>query len=391
MAAPFPGDEDAAVAALDVLLGDAVGLRMEADVPVGALLSGGIDSSLVAALMQRASTRPVRTFTIGFREDRFDEARHARQVAAHLGTDHTELHLTPHRALDVIPRLPQIYDEPFADASQIPTILVSAIAREHVTVALSGDGGDELFFGYARYADALRIWRRIGGWPAGVRHTLATGLGSAGRAVGGHLGFRLRRLSRRIDAADFNAYYTNLLSLALTPTATSGWTEGLPGDPAIPSRLVNPGQRMMFADQAGYLSDDILTKTDRASMAASLELRVPLIDHRVVEFAWRLPALYQWDGYRGKVLLRQLLYRFVPQELVDRPKQGFEIPLDAWLRGPLREWMLDLLAPAALREEGLLDTDKVLALVTEHLTGHGNHGFALWPALMFEAWQRSYR
>lgn len=387
VADPFPGDEDAAVAALDALLGDAVGLRMEADVPVGALLSGGIDSSLVAALMQRVSLRPVRTFTIGFREDRFDEACHARQVAAHLGTDHTELHLTPDRALDVIPRLPQVYDEPFADASQIPTILVSAIAREHVTVALSGDGGDELFFGYARYADAVRIWRWIGGWPAGVRHTLATGLGSAARTIGGHLGFRLRRLSRRIDAADFDAYYANLLSLTLTPTATSGWPTGLPGDPAIPTRLVNPGQRMMFADQWTYLPEDILAKTDRASMAASLELRAPLIDHRVVEFAWRLPERYRWDGQDGKLLLRRLLYRMIPQELVDRPKQGFEIPLDDWLRGPLREWMLDLLDPAVLREEGLLDANEVSALVTEHLSGRGNHGYALWPALMFEAWQ----
>lgn len=386
MADPFPGDDDAAVAALDTLLGDAVGLRMEADVPVGALLSGGIDSSLVAALMQRAVSRPVRTFTIGFREDRFDEARHARLVAAHLGTDHTELHLTPDRALDVIPRLPQVYDEPFADASQIPTILVSAIAREHVTVALSGDGGDELFFGYARYADALRIWRCIGGWPAGVRHTMATGLGSAGRAVGGHLGFRLRRLGRRIDAANFDVFYANLLSLTLTPTAASGWPAELPGDPAIPTRLANLGQRMMFADQWTYLPEDILAKTDRASMAASLELRVPLIDHRVVEFAWRLPERYRWDRQDGKLLLRRLLYRLIPRELVDRPKQGFEIPLDDWLRGPLRKWMLDLLDPATLRNEGYLDASVLSALVAEHLSGRGNHGYALWPALMFEAW-----
>lgn len=222
-AEPFSGDDEGAITALEALLVDAVSIRMEADVPIGTLLSGGVDSSLVTALMQRASSRPVRTFTIGFHEDRFDEARHARQVAAHLGTDHTELHLTPDRALDVIPRLPEVYDEPFADASQIPTILVSAIARQHVTVALSGDGGDELFFGYGRYRDALRIWRRIGGWPAGVRQWLASGLGGAGRVVSGNLGGRLRRLGGRIDAADFDAYYANLLSLALTPTAAHGW------------------------------------------------------------------------------------------------------------------------------------------------------------------------
>jgi asparagine synthase (glutamine-hydrolysing) len=386
----FLGDEDDLVATFEFLLADAVRLRMEADVPVGALLSGGIDSSLVAALMQRASARPVRTFTIGFREDRFDEARHAQQVAAHLGTNHTELYLMANQALDAIPRLPEVYDEPFADPSQLPTILVSTIAREHVTVALSGDGGDELFFGYGRYADALRIWRWIGGRPVWVRHAMATGLGIAGQASGGKGGYRLRRFGRRIDAVDFDAYYENLLSLSLTPTAASGWPSGLPGNPAIPTCLVDPGQRMMFADQRGYLPEDILTKTDRASMAASLELRVPLIDHRIVEFAWRLPERCRWDGRAGKVLLRRLLYRLVPRELVDRPKQGFEIPVDDWLRGPLREWMLDLLNPVALRDENLLEVDAVSALVAEHLSDRCNHGYALWPALMFEAWRRHH-
>lgn len=389
VADPFAGDADAAASALEPLLADAVARRIEADVPVGALLSGGVDSSLVAALMQRASPRPVRTFTIGFDDARFDEAHHARRVAAHLGTDHTELHLTPGRALDVIPRLPEVYDEPFADASQIPMLLVSAIAREHVTVALSGDGGDELFFGYGRYADALDIWGRIGGWPAGLRRGLAAGLRGAGRLAGGDLGFRLRRLGRRIDAAGFDAYYANLLSLALVPTAVRGWPRGLPGDPAIPAALADPSRRMMFADQRGYLPDDILVKTDRASMAASLELRVPLLDHRVVEFAWRLPDACRRDGRTGKAVLRRLLYRHVPREIVDRPKQGFEIPADDWLRGPLRDWMGDLLDPAALRREGLIDAEAVGALVADHLAGRGRNGFALWPVLMFEAWRRS--
>ena len=389
VADPFAGDADAAASALEPLLADAVARRMEADVPVGALLSGGVDSSLVAALMQRASARPVRTFTIGFDDARFDEAHHARRVAAHLGTDHTELHLTPDRALDVIPRLPEVYDEPFADASQIPTLLVSAIAREHVTVVLSGDGGDELFFGYGRYADALDIWSRIGGWPAGLRRGLAAGLRGAGRLAGGGFGFRLRRLGFRIDAADFDAYYANLLSLALAPTAARGWLRGLPGEPAIPAALADPARRMMFADQRTYLPDDILVKTDRASMAASLELRVPLLDHRVVEFAWRLPDACRRDGRTGKAVLRRLLYRHVPREIVDRPKQGFEIPVDDWLRGPLREWMGDLLDPAALRREGLIDAEAVGALVADHLAGRSRNGFALWPMLMFEAWRRS--
>lgn len=389
VADPFAGDADAAASALEPLLADAVARRIEADVPVGALLSGGVDSSLVAALMQRASSRPIRTFTIGFGDARFDEAHHARRVAAHLGTDHTVLNLTPDRALDVIPRLPEVYDEPFADASQIPTLLVSAIARKHVTVALSGDGGDELFFGYGRFADALAFWGRIGGGPAGLRRGLAAGLRGTGRLAGSSLGFRLRRLGRRIDAADFDAYYTNLLSLALVPTAAGGWPQGLPGDPAIPAALADPARRMMFADQRAYLPDDILVKTDRASMAASLELRMPLLDHRVVEFAWRLSDACRREGRTGKVMLRRLLYRYVPQEIVDRPKQGFEIPVDDWLRGPLRAWMLDLLDPAALRREGLIDAAAVGALVADHLAGRGRNGLALWPVLMFEAWRRS--
>lgn len=388
--APFAGDEADALAILEPLLTDAVRLRMEADVPLGALLSGGVDSSLVVALMQRASERPVRTFSIGFREGRYDEARHARRLASHLGTDHTELHLTPDRALDVIPRLPEVYDEPFADPSQIPTILVSAMAREHVTVALSGDGGDELFLGYHRYANAMAFWHRIGGWPTSARHGLAAGLSITGRATGGRMGFRLWRLGRRIDASDFDAYYTNLLSFALTPTANDCWPNRLLDTAFIPDGLVFPGQRMRFIDQCSYLPEDILTKTDRASMAASLELRVPLLDHRVVEFAWRLPETLLREGDTGKRLLRHLLYRLVPQELVDRPKQGFEIPLDDWLRGPLRDWMLDLLAPSGLRDRGLLDAKAISALVAEHLSGRANHGLALWPALMFESWRRQY-
>lgn len=388
---PFDGNSTEAVDALQVLLADAVRLRMEADVPVGAMLSGGIDSSLVAALMQQSSSRPVSTFTIGFREDDFDEAPHARSIASYLGTDHTEFHLESDYALKVIPQLPEVYDEPFADPSQIPTMLVSAIARQHVTVALSGDGGDELFFGYGRYADALRVWSRIGGLPASCRAFL----GGAGRVVGNMiagpqcLGFRLDRFGRRINASDFDAYYSNLLSLALTPTAAGGGAV-LP-EVTIPAEIDDPMTRMMFIDQSFYLPEDILTKVDRASMAAGLEMRVPLLDHRVVAFSWRLPPALRYNGREGKVLLRQLLYRHIPRELLDRPKRGFAIPLDDWLRGPLRKWMEDLLTPAPMRAEGYIDADIVTKLVTNHLSGRANNGYALWPVLMFEAWQRCYR
>ncbi len=395
---PFLGNAQEAMDGMEALLTEAVNRRMEADVPIGAMLSGGIDSSLVTALMQMASPQPVRTFTIGFREDRYDEAPHARRIAAHLGTHHTEFLLTPSDALQEIPQLPTVYDEPFADPSQLPTILVSKIARLHVTVALSGDGGDELFLGYGRYADALRFWRRFGGWSAGGRARLAATLAGAGRLIAAlawdtrRFGFRLARLARRIDAADFDAYYANLLSFALTPTFAGGWPTGLPSAlrlSPIPTGLADPMTRMMFIDQSLYLPEDILTKVDRASMSASLELRVPLLDPDVVAFAWRLPGALRFDGRIGKVLLRRLLYRHVPPELVDRPKQGFAIPLDDWLRGPLRAWMGDLLDPARLRVDGYLDADIVAKLVAEHLSGHADHGYALWPALMFEAWQRS--
>lgn len=386
---PFIGEENDISAQLEVLLEDAVRRRMEADVPVGTMLSGGIDSSLIATVMQNASPRPIKTFTIGFANSRFDEARHARLVASYLGTDHTELLLTPERAREAIPRLPDVYDEPFADPSQLPTLLVCEMARKQVTVALSGDGGDELFFGYQRYADALRIWRHLGKWPAWARHAFSTGL-SFGSRITGNLAFRLNRLGQRIDAADFDAYYANLISLSLLPITTS-WPKYLPGQPSFPPELTVPETRMMLADQLGYLPENILVKADRASMAASLELRVPLIDHRIVEFAWQLPKRHRRDGRIGKLMLRQLLYRLLPRELVDRPKQGFEIPLDDWLRGPLRQWMKDLLDPATLRAEGLLDDQAVSLLVNEHLSGRANNGYTLWPALMFAAWQQRWK
>lgn len=390
---PFAGDEVETIDALQALLDDAVRLRMEADVPVGVLLSGGLDSSLVSAMMQRQSTKPIRTFTIGFGEDRFDEARYAQKIADHIGSDHTELRLSPERAMDIIPRLPEVYDEPFADSSQIPTILVSAIARQHVTVALSGDGGDELFFGYGRYLDAKRIWQHIGGWQASTRRRLASIINGASHITEGlgRLGFRMRRLQHRIKAECFDDFYGNLLSLSLTPTAAICWPQGLVGTsvfPTIPHQLENLAMRMMFADQSLYLPEDILTKVDRASMAVGLELRPPLLDHRIVEFSWRLPDSLRFIGLKGKVLLRKLLYRHIPPELIERPKHGFDIPVDAWLRQPLRTWMLDILNPDIIKREGYLDPKPVATLVNEHLSGHSDHGYALWTLLMFQTWLR---
>jgi asparagine synthase (glutamine-hydrolysing) len=390
---PFLGDEVEAIDALQTLLDEAVRLRMEADVPVGVLLSGGLDSSLISALMQSQSPRPVRTFTIGFREDRFDEARYAQRIADHIGSKHTEFRLSPEHAMDIIPRLPEVYDEPFADSSQIPTVIVSAIARQHVTVALSGDGGDELFFGYGRYFDANRIWQRVGNWPASTRRRFAAIIESASHIAGGlgRLGFRMRRLQQRIKAECFDDFYGNLLSLSLTPTAAICWPQGFVGTsvfPAIPHQLENLSMRMMFADQSLYLPEDILTKVDRASMAVGLELRAPLLDHRIVEFSWRLPERLRFNGRNGKVLLRKLLYRHIPQELVDRPKHGFDIPVDAWLRRPLRTWMLDLLNPDEIKREGYLDPQAVAAIVNEHLSGYSDHGYALWTLLIFQAWLR---
>lgn len=392
---PFAGDEVEAAYVLEKLLEDAVRLRMVADVPVGVLLSGGLDSSLIAALMQRQSSNPIRTFTIGFQEGRFDEAGYAQQVADHIGSEHTQFRLLPKHAMDIIPSLPQVYDEPFADSSQIPTILVAAIARQHVTVALSGDGGDELFFGYARYFDAPRIWHYIGNWKAKTRKRLGAILNRSSHfAYGlGHLGFRMRRFQHRIKAETFDDFYCNLLSFSLTPTAAMDWPQGLLGTsvlPAIPCQLQNVGVRMMFADQSLYLPEDILTKVDRASMAVALELRPPLLDHRIVEFSWRLPMILRLNGQKGKMLLRKLLYRHIPRALLERPKHGFDIPVDAWLRQRLRSWMLDLLDPKAIKREGYLDAKSVAILVDEHLSGYGDHGYALWPILMFESWLRFY-
>lgn len=393
-----------AVERLDSLLSDAVRRRMVADVPLGAFLSGGVDSSTVAALMQRASDRPVRTFTIGFESGGYDEARHAKAVAAHLGTDHTELYVSPERARSVIPDLARFYDEPFADASQIPTMLLSAITREHVTVALSGDGGDELFAGYTRYAVASRLWNRLSRLPRPVRGAAAAAVHAVSPEAWQRLfdrlprrvrpfaaGDRLHKLAGLLDLPDANAVYRSLVSQWQDPAALlkgAGEPAGPLDDPAASGAPGDAVERMQFLDMLTYLPDDILTKVDRASMSVSLEARVPLIDHRVVEFSWRLPGRFKLRDGTGKWLLRQVLYRHVPKDLIERPKQGFAVPIADWLRGPLREWAEDLLDPASLAADGLLDPAPVRAAWTEHLSGRRNNQYRLWTVLMLQAWRR---
>ena len=390
---------------LERALRDAVALRMEADVPLGAFLSGGVDSSLVVALMQAQSSRPVQTFSIGFREQGYDEAVHARAVAQHLGTEHHELYITAQDALDVVPKLPGIFDEPFSDSSQVPTFLLSKLARGRVTVSLSGDGGDELFGGYMRYFKARDIERCLSWMPRQMR-------GHAARSLSRHAGFyellltganhclppraRLKRpkskvgvLASMLEAGPQHERYRVLMSHVRNPAAivlhASEPATGL-SQPALEPGVVGDIERMMYSDLVTYLPGDILTKVDRASMAVSLEARVPLLDHRVVEFAWRVPIEQKVRRGQGKWLLRQVLYRHVPRQLIDRPKQGFGVPIGAWLRGPLRDWAEALLDERRLREEGYFDPAYVKRMLADHVSGKVNEGGRLWDVLMFQAW-----
>jgi asparagine synthase (glutamine-hydrolysing) len=395
---PFNVSDREAVDTLEILLGDAVGRRLVADVPLGAFLSGGIDSSTVAAMMRVRSNAPVRTYSIGFREEGFDEAPQARAVAAHLGTEHTELYVSPAEARDVIHNLPTIYDEPFADSSQIPTYLLSKLTREHVTVALSGDGGDEVFAGYTRH----RFARLAGGMPAPMSRALACGLGVAGPALWDRLfglvpAHRRPKLAAdkmhkaaRLFGASEEAGYLSLVSAWDEPQAlVNGGSEprGPISDAALSRALPDPLDRMQYLDTVTYLPDDILTKVDRASMAVALEVRVPILDHRIVEFSWRLPARFKLRRGKGKWLLRQVLYRHVPKALVERPKSGFAIPLGQWLRGPLRAWAEELLSERRLAEGGLLNPAPIRARWIEHLEGTRNWHASLWTVLMFQAWR----
>ena len=395
-------DEVQALETIETVLRDAVSLRMISDVPLGAFLSGGVDSSAVVALMQAQSRKPVRTFSIGFRERGFDEAAQARAVAQHLGTEHTELYATPKAAMEIIPMLPQMYDEPFADSSQIPTFLVSRLARGSVTVSLSGDGGDELFAGYDRYFRAVDIWRRISRWPPALRSAL-------GNAIAGTPAKLLQApavLLQSISGSEMSADRLIKSGTLLKSKNIQQLYRGLLGHWNDPETLVldgrtpeyflshesnwtissEPMENMCFADLNTYLPDDILTKIDRASMAVSLESRVPLLDHRVVEMSWRLPMDMKVREGTSKWILRTLLYKYVPRELVERPKMGFGVPIGEWLRGPLRDWADTLLEASRLKHENFFDVAGIRKKWDEHVSGKRNWHYLLWDVLMFQAW-----
>ncbi len=389
-------DDCQLVSHLDGLLREAVGERMVADVPIGLFLSGGIDSSTVVALMQSQSARPVRTFTIGFGEPSFDEAASAAAVARHLGTDHTELRLTPSEARDVIPELPRVWDEPFADESQIPTLLLSRLARRDVTVVLSGDGGDECFAGYSRHLltarlapllNSNRALRRTAGvgvslLARGVREDIADALplpGRLRRMIGSDRINRLAQLFAGNDADDMYRKVMRLSELQLTPA------QMVTDSGKVPS-LNDLLSDFILRDMIGYLPGDILVKLDRATMATGLEARCPILDHRVVEFSWRLPNTAKVRRGQGKWILRQVLSRYLPRHLIDRPKQGFDVPIGAWLKGPLRSWAADLLSETRLRRQNLLDAQRVQSCWHDHLSGHRDHSRTLWAVLMLQSW-----
>ena len=400
---PLDVTEEEAVDALDRLIRESVGLRMISDVPLGAFLSGGIDSSTVVAHMQALSTRPVKTFTIGFEDDSFNEAKDAKRVAEHLGTDHTELIVTPTEARDVIPSLAEWYDEPFADASQIPTALVSRLARREVTVSLSGDGGDEAFGGYDRYIQGRDLWTRLQGLPgplraaaAGILKAVPQSLWNAlfrvtpGRLTPGQGGQTMHWLAECLGSGDFDFFFRRLVTIwdapgTLVPGArevvSPVWDGAAPGDIS---------ERMMYLDGVTYLPDDILAKLDRASMAFGLEAREPLLDHRIFDLAWRLPADLRVRGGTGKWLLRRVLARYVPPALTDRPKMGFSLPLGDWLRGPLRDWAEELLAPKRLGEDGIIDPAPVGVAWKRLMAGAPGADARIWAVLMFQAWRRRW-
>lgn len=398
----FDGTPQEAVDELEILAKDAVSKQMMADVPLGAFLSGGIDSSTIVALMQSQSSRPVKTFTIGFNEKGFNEAEHAKAVARHLGTDHTEMYVTPNQAMEVIPKLPALYCEPFADSSQIPTYLVSKLAKQQVTVSLSGDAGDELFCGYNRYKLTSQLWKRLSFIPAPMREVaskLITSIPPAawdkmGAIIPGgksyaSLGDKIHKGAGVLASNDSGQLYLSMVSQITNPAewvikGIEPSTKLINNSPLLTE--FNDIEQMMLLDTISYLPDDILTKVDRAAMGVSLEGRVPFLDHRIFEFAWTLPLDYKFRDGQTKWPLRQLLYRYVPKELIERPKMGFGVPIGDWLRGPLRDWAENLLSEDRLRQEGYFYPGIIRAKWAEHLSGKRNWQSQLWTVLMFQAW-----
>ncbi|MGH1398118.1 MAG: asparagine synthase (glutamine-hydrolyzing) [Alphaproteobacteria bacterium] len=384
----FTGSEDEALEAFDKLLGQCVSERLISDVPLGAFLSGGIDSSAVVALMQKFSPTPVKTYSIGFKEAGFNEAEYAKKIAAHLGCDHHEMYVGARDALDIIPKLPDIYDEPFGDISAIPTYLVSHFARQSVTVALSGDGGDEMLGGYARHVEGQRLSKI----PPALRKMMGAGIKTLPPALWDKLNPKHPQFGRRMHKAA--AMLSHDSCAAMYDRILNTWgdtpvTDGVLGSAFIDHRGLSFAEDMMLSDTLGYLPADILTKVDRASMAVSLEARAPLLDQRIYQFAWRLPLRMKIRNGKGKYLLRELLNRYVPDHLFERPKQGFTMPVGDWLNGELRDWAEDLLDEKSL-QHGLLDTGTIRQTWHAHLKGNGNHTQALWHVLMFQAWHRRW-
>lgn len=402
---PFTGTDAQAEDQLDTLLKEAIGLRMHADVPLGAFLSGGVDSSLVVALMQAQSRQRIKTFSIGFDIPGYNEAEFAKTVAQHLGTEHTEYYVSVKDALDVVPKLSKMFDEPFADSSQIPTFLVSQMARRHVTVALTGDGGDELFGGYNRYFVVPSVWSRVGSIPLPFRKVLSSALfnmplpvlrvlfgflkplaGRYGRP--GDIGLKVRRLAEWMGHANFYEFYAGSMKSWSAQHVVLGLEDNTHSF-GLSSKVVqqiSAFQMMLLNDTVSYLPGDILTKVDRAAMAVSLEGRVPLLDPHVFDFAWSLPDSLKHRDDQGKWLLRQVLFRYVPKPLIDRPKMGFGVPLDVWLRGDLKEWASDLLSSQRLHRQGLLNVSVVETIWQSHISGRSNEGSRLWPILMLQSW-----